>query len=93
MKGKETTEEERKKTAEKCAILKPMLQKNLHILGFTEAPKMTKEQLIQIINQNPELKKIMLETPEQFKATVPNHPQLKELFKDQDIDAIIGAIR
>ncbi len=91
--GKETTVDERKKVEDKCAILAPMLQKNLHLLGFTEAPKMTKEQLIQIINQNPELKKIMINNPDQFKATVPNHPQLKDMFKDQDIDAIIEAIK
>jgi len=91
--GGETTEEELKQVEEKCAILSPMLQKNLHLLGFTEAPKMTKEQLIQVINQNPELKKIMIENPDQFKATVPNHPQLKEMFKDQDIDAILEEVK
>ncbi|MBT7903335.1 HIT domain-containing protein [Candidatus Woesearchaeota archaeon] len=51
-----------------------------------------KEQIVQIINQNPQLKEIILKQPDQFKQLVPTHPQLKDLFKNVDLDEIIALV-
>jgi histidine triad (HIT) family protein len=55
--------------------------------------KVSKEQLLQIINSNPQVKQLILEKPEQFKQIVPQHPQLSQLFKDVDIDEIIEEVK
>ncbi|MFC1722654.1 HIT domain-containing protein [Nanoarchaeota archaeon] len=94
--GTEAPESERKEVAEKCAVLQPMLQKNLAMLGFIEggAPqKMTKEQLLQIIEQNPQLKQVMIQNPDQFKQMIPTNPQIQQLFKDVDVDEIIKIVQ
>lgn len=91
------------------AVLNAMLQRNLPALGFTEQKasgpagpvgpetgipqKVSKEQLLQIINSNPQVKQLILEKPEQFKQMVPQHPQLSQLFKDADIDEIIEEVK
>ncbi|HII71817.1 TPA: HIT domain-containing protein [Candidatus Woesearchaeota archaeon] len=105
--GKEAPEKEVAEVVEKCAVLNPMLLKNLAALGYTKPQgdsgggaggmmmpqKVTKEQLMQIIEKNPQIKQAILQSPGQFKQIVPNHPQLKELFKDFDLDQIIEEVR
>lgn len=54
--------------------------------------RIPKEKLIGIIEANPPLLDAVLKQPEEFKKLVPNHPQLKDLFADQDIDAILAEI-
>lgn len=62
--------------------------------GTASVPhKISKEQLLQIINSNPQVKQLILEKPEQFKQIVPTHPQLKQLFKDVEIDDIIEEVK
>ena len=61
--------------------------------GMGLPQKIGKEQLLQIINSNPQVKQLMLEKPEQFKQMVPQHPQLSQLFKDFDIDDIIEELK
>lgn len=61
--------------------------------GGGMAQKVTKEQLLQIINSNPQVKELIMKAPDQFKQIVPTHPQLKQLFADVDIDDIIATVR
>ncbi|MBW2967484.1 HIT domain-containing protein [Candidatus Woesearchaeota archaeon] len=56
-------------------------------------PKVTKEQLIDILNSNPQVKQMILQNPDQFKQLVPQHPQLSQLFAEFDVDEIIEEIK
>jgi len=58
------------------------------------APKVaySKEELLKIIEMNPQLKQAITQNPQQFKQMIPNNPQLKELFANIDVDDIIEAI-
>lgn len=100
--GKEASETDLQEAFDKCQILGPMLKKNLALLGFAEAgagaettvpQRVSKEQLLKIIETNPQLKQVIIQSPEQFKQVVPTHPQLSELFKEFDLDEIIGLVR
>ncbi len=51
--------------------------------------KITKAKLIQIVEQNPPLKELIMKQPAEFIRQVPEHPQLKELFKDIDPREIV----
>ncbi|MBT5022232.1 HIT domain-containing protein, partial [Candidatus Woesearchaeota archaeon] len=42
--------------------------------------KITKEQLLQVIEQNAQLKQLIITNSDEFKKMVPTHPQLKDLF-------------
>jgi hypothetical protein len=90
-------EKESKVLAEKIGQhLKASLERNLAALGYRQAPaqqKVTKEQLIQIIDSNPQLKGMMLNNTDQFRQLAKEHPQLSRLFKDSDIDNIISTIK
>ncbi len=104
LKGKEAPEEETKEVMEKTApALKAILGRNLPALGYTEATgdaggepevpqDLTKEQLLQIIDSNPQLKDIITQKPDQFKQLVPRHPQLSQIFKKFDLDDIIKEV-
>ena len=94
-----------KEVSEKAGgILTAMLNKNLASLGYIDqntaaqqpagAPmqKMTKEQLIQVLQSNPQIKEMIEKDPAGFKQLVPTHPQLSQLFADFDIDEIISEI-
>lgn len=50
----------------------------------------TKEQIIDIIGKNPQLKKVIEEQPEAFKQQMQETPQLKQLFENVDVDDIIN---
>ncbi|MFH1063955.1 MAG: HIT domain-containing protein [Candidatus Woesearchaeota archaeon] len=107
VKGKEVPEDEIKEVIEKAGgILNAMLQKNLPALGFTEgkasgvpeggtgpAQKVTKEQLLQIIDSNPQVKQLILNQTDQFKQLVPQHAQLKQLFSQFNLDEIIEEVK
>jgi len=51
--------------------------------------KFSKEQVIEIIDNNPSLKKIIMEDPEALIKEYQNNEQLKSLFSDVDIQEII----
>ncbi|MBN1544751.1 HIT family protein [Candidatus Woesearchaeota archaeon] len=96
--GKEAPKEEIKEVSAKIGPhLNAVLARNLPALGF-KAPagtgqKLTKEQVLQLIDSNLQIKNIILENPEQFKQLVPKHPQLSQLFKDFDLDDILKQVR
>ncbi|MBS3122572.1 HIT domain-containing protein [Candidatus Woesearchaeota archaeon] len=52
----------------------------------------SKEELIKIINMNPQLKQAIIKNPSQFKQMIPQNPQLKELFANIDVDDIIETV-
>ncbi len=54
--------------------------------------RMPKERLIGIIEANPPLLDTVLKQPDEFKKLVPNHPQLRDLFAGQDIEAILAEV-
>lgn len=60
--------------------------------GITVSIAYTKDELVKLIEQNPPLKKFILEKPDEFKRQVPQHPQLKPLFQNLNIDEIIREI-
>ncbi|RME78246.1 HIT domain-containing protein [Candidatus Woesearchaeota archaeon] len=76
-------------------VLNAMLQKNLSALGYTSGAStqpsqaFTKEQVIEIIDQNPDLKKLIEEKPEDFRKLVASNDQLKILFEQVSVDEII----
>ncbi|MFC1696714.1 HIT family protein [Nanoarchaeota archaeon] len=53
----------------------------------------TKDQILKIIEANPQLKQFILEKPEEFKKAIPSTPQLQQLFKDVDVNEIIALVR
>ncbi|MBU2560865.1 MAG: HIT domain-containing protein [Nanoarchaeota archaeon] len=95
--GEKAPEGEIKEVAAKIGPhLNAVLARNLPALGL-KAPsgtpqKVTKEQLLQVIESNPKLKEIILNNPEQFKQLVPKHPQLSQLFQDFDLDDILKQV-
>jgi histidine triad (HIT) family protein len=52
----------------------------------------SKEELIKIIEANPQLKDAIMKNPAQFKQMIPSNPQLKQLFDNIDVDDIIETI-
>ncbi len=60
-------------------------------IGLSE--KMTKEQVLRLIEANPQVKEIILNQPDKFKQLVPSHPQLSQIFKDVDLDEIITEVK
>lgn len=61
--------------------------------GMGMPEKMTKEQVLRLIDANPPVKEIILSQPDKFKQLVPNHPQLSQIFKDVDLDEIIADVK
>jgi histidine triad (HIT) family protein len=53
----------------------------------------SKEQLLKIIEQNPQLKQVILHQPDELKKALPQNEQLKSLFADKDVDEIIAEVR
>lgn len=80
------------------------LQKNLGIMmqrvtgkGKPDAAPMqkkptTEEDLIKIIEMNKPLLDIVLQQPNEFKKLAGQHPQLKDLFADKDVDKIVETV-
>ncbi|MBW2964312.1 HIT family protein [Candidatus Woesearchaeota archaeon] len=99
IKGKDPIENEVKEVNDKIGpALQAMLGRNLPAMGYTKQgtmppQKLGKEQLLKVIDSNPQVKQLILTKPEQFKQLVPQHPQLSQLFKDVDIDDIISAVK
>jgi len=100
--GKETPASDLKEVKEKVGpILKGMLQRNLHALGYIshdgvggqqQVGPLTKDQVLKIIDANPQIKEAILSKPKEFKKLVPNHPQLAQIFKEVDINQIIADV-
>ena len=90
------------KLTEEMEKAKSMISQNLHALmklylekyptgkKVPEIPRPTEEQLIQMIEQNLQLKEILTKQPAQFKELVAKHPQLSQLFKGIDLDKFIA---
>jgi len=93
---KAAPESEIKEVIEKIGgQLNPLLTRNLPSLGYGKpkiAQKLTKEQLLQTINSNPQIKDMIINNPEQFKKLVPQHPQMKELFSNFNLDEVIQIV-
>lgn len=107
LEGKDAPESETKEVIEKAGgILNAMLQKNLPALGYGKGgsagagsagpvmpQKVTKEQLMELINTNPQIKQMILHSPDKFKQLVPQHPQLNQIFSSFDLDEIIAEVQ
>lgn len=52
-----------------------------------------KQQVIRIIEENPELKQLILLEPEMVKKNIPHHPQLSKMFKRIDFDEIYALLK
>jgi len=50
----------------------------------------TKEHVINIIEQNPQLKDALIQEPKEFKKAIPLNDQLKTIFADVDVDEVIS---
>jgi histidine triad (HIT) family protein len=91
------SDEDSKATIDKTGQhLKQMLERNMPALGYKTskmAQKLTKEQLLQIIESNHQLKEMMLNKTEQFRQLAKEHPQLSQLFKDFNADEIIAELK
>ena len=74
---------------------KALLEKNLKIsLGRRFGTiKVTKEEVLNLINKNPQLKQIILTQPDEFKKLVPQNEQLKAIFANVDVDEIIEIVK
>jgi histidine triad (HIT) family protein len=95
-KEKDATADEIKEVEEKTGEhLAMALSRSLPDLGYTDAKqhKMTKKQLLRIIDENPQLKDAIINNTEEFRNLVPRHNQLSQLFKDADIDEIIREVK
>jgi len=60
--------------------------------GKEVTKKVSDDQEMALIEQNPPLKELILSEPEQFKEMVPKHNQLKPIFENKDLDAIITKV-
>ena len=84
--------------AEKLKEVKNALSKNLTVtlgrrFGKIQAPKVSKEQLLDLIERKPQLKQIIVEKPEEFKKAIPQNYQLKALFAEVNVDEIIAEVQ
>ena len=77
--------------------LNATLKKMLSALGYVEVSKETQpskpfslKEVIEVIEQNPQLKEVLLKNPEEFKKLVKSHEQLKILFEQVSIDEVIA---
>lgn len=52
----------------------------------------TKEEVLQIINNNKKLKDFIINNTDEFKASLPNSEKMKDLFKDVNVDEIINEL-
>lgn len=59
----------------------------------TSAVTYTKEQIMAIINQNPQMKNMIIADSDRFKAMIPKNPQLQAIFSKCNIDEIIAEIK
>ena len=78
--------------------VKNALIKNLTIslgrrFGKIKPQKITKKQILELIDKNPQLKQVILENPDELRKAIPTNPQLKTLFSDVDIEEIIAEVR
>jgi len=90
--GKKAPEKDIEETIEKLRKnLNATLSRNLQ--SKTTGEKVTKDQLLQIIDSNVQLKDAILNKKEQFKKIVVQNPQLNSLFADFDIDEISKEVK
>jgi histidine triad (HIT) family protein len=96
LKGKLDEKESAAVTEKIGQQLKASLERNLAALGYTKQlppQRATKEQLIQIIESNPQLKEMMLNNTDQFRQLVKEHAQLRQLFNDFKVEELVSAIK
>ncbi|RLE39081.1 hypothetical protein DRJ17_02115 [Candidatus Woesearchaeota archaeon] len=75
------------------ANLKMAMNNYLSKIGKPQQRKITREEVLQILNQNPDLKKIILEDSEKFKKIIDANPQLKQIFGNINIDEISEIVK
>jgi histidine triad (HIT) family protein len=78
--------------------VKNALTKNLTVslgrrFGKIKPQKVTKKQILELIEKNPQLKQVILESPDELRKAIPMNPQLKALFSDVDVEEIIAEVR
>lgn len=81
----------------KQSEMKNILANNLKValgrrFGTVPPQKFTKQQVIDIINKNPQIKQLINKQPEQFIELVPTNPSLQQLFKDVDPYEVVEAV-
>ena len=57
-----------------------------------EVPKVNEEQLIKMIESNPQLKQVITTNSEQFKQLLSTNQQLKTLFEGKDVDSGVAKV-
>lgn len=78
--------------------VKNALTKNLTMnlgrrFGKIKPQKITKKQILELVEKNPQLKQIIIENPDELRKAIPLNPQLKALFSDVDVEEIISEVR
>jgi hypothetical protein len=73
----------------KMKEMKGILENNLKVslgrrFGTVAPQKFTKQQVLDIINKNAQIKQMITAQPEQFIEMIPTNPSLQQLFKDVD---------
>ncbi len=60
--------------------------------GEAGPQKFTEDQVLQIIEQNPQLKQAITSDPDGARKAIPQNPQLSQLFKDVDINSVFAKL-
>ncbi len=58
-----------------------------------ESGEKAKEQLAMVLEENPEVRKLIAEKPEKFKQLIEENPQLKQVFQDINIDELSSQLQ
>ncbi len=74
------------------AVMREYVKKYPTGKKIPDTPKPTEEQLLQLVEQNPQLKELITKQPEQFKQLAKTHPQLAPLFSGIGLDAFIAKV-
>ncbi len=59
---------------------------------FQTAEPMNTEKVLAMIEQNEQLKTIIIEKPDHFRELAKKHPQMQQMFKNIDVEEIIAAV-
>lgn len=75
------------------AVMREYVKKYPTGKKIPDVPKPTEEQLLQLVEQNQQLKELITKQPEQFKQLAKTHSQLSVLFGGVDLDAFIAKVQ
>jgi len=73
--------------------LTKMMQNHLQREGKILVPTPSKDQLANVLEQNPELKKMIMDKPDEVKKGIESNPQLKVLFNGINIDKLSQSLK